>query len=143
VYICLQPSIAPESLQQGQCRHITGGIRFDVYTAPAPASVDATADLSSPSDSKRARLQKEIVKFSALVGQTILTSSRPVMQPMSEPFHVGQWYRGNVSIANKCTRLPLEFSIECSEFVRFETTKGNVSVFGKKSNFYFLLSRQT
>ena len=113
VFVALQPSLAAEALLAGQCRLLTGGIRFDVFSSPAPAkeggtvptdaadvpkgavATAATAPTSSGHGVRRVQMMREVLKLRALIGQAVLVATpATLVVPAHDVPNVGATYHG-------------------------------------------------
>jgi len=98
VYIALQPAISAEALQAGQCRLLTGGIRFEVFSAPASttpsAAPAAEGSAPAPAPPRRWQMAHEVVKFRALIGQALLNATELTFDAADRPVAVDNTYTG-------------------------------------------------
>ncbi|KAI9206366.1 uncharacterized protein BJ171DRAFT_29085 [Polychytrium aggregatum] len=118
VFIALQPNIGKRDKAAGQvtsvpsgtpssvnstalaseCRRLIGGIRFSV-------SIKENQDLVN--------VMVQTVKFSAIIGQSILSVSESVID-LGSSFRLGSVFRGCFEVSNLSQALPLEYRVESS-----------------------------
>lgn len=92
VYVCLQPNLNAESYTDGHCRELVGGIRVKVHNL------------------QHALLYENTIKFSAVVGKSILRVSKSYVD-MGATRMLEQTFTGFFNVANATTLLPLKYSI--------------------------------
>ena len=107
-FVCLKPHMPENSLRSGQCRQMEGGIQ--IWASEAGAG------------KKKAILVKHTVKFSAVVGRSVMKISKKVIKLDSHAV-VGKEFCASFIVRNQSTHLPLDFSVKAPPEVSLNTTE--------------------
>ena len=66
---------------------------------------------------------KETIKFSALIGQSILSVSEKVIR-LGTTYKLDEVFTGSFSLYNHSTKLPASFKLECSDNIKVTPSEG-------------------
>ncbi|CAG8447699.1 8569_t:CDS:10 [Diversispora eburnea] len=119
------------AIANGECRELIGGIKFSVqdkeFQRPLITEInDETTDRVDKKDEEMITIITQTVKFTSLIGRSILSVSDKIINLGSTSI-IGETFYGSFTIFNMSNRLPLDYVIEChSGNIILDRTRGTL-----------------
>ncbi|XP_024373820.1 uncharacterized protein [Physcomitrium patens] len=107
VYLCLRPGGDASAYKNGRCREVIGGMRI---------SVKSTDTTMSPSNSQEDVQDEIMVKFRAMVGQSLLQVSTSLVD-LGRLKEIGGFISGFFVVSNPSNQMPLHFSLSAGKSI--------------------------
>ncbi|KAG0580510.1 hypothetical protein KC19_4G178800 [Ceratodon purpureus] len=101
VYLCLRPGGDVSAYKSGCCREVIGGMRISVKSKDTP---------SNSTDSQEDFQDEMMVKFRAMVGQSLLQVSTSLVD-LGRLEEVGGFISGCFVVSNPSNQMPLDFTL--------------------------------
>ncbi|KAJ3416131.1 hypothetical protein HDV05_003100 [Chytridiales sp. JEL 0842] len=116
-YVALQPYIKASnqasSLPSSETRNLIGGLRFMVHVRESLVTKSESSAQSTSQTTSYFLLLTQTVKFSALIGMSLLSVNRSLID-LGTVKRLGEAFHGTFKISNRSGRLPLEYRLKSS-----------------------------